>query len=374
MDILSGDGPDIILINPNFFESINKLSSNGVFCDLNELIKKDSEFKIADYNEKVLKAFEQDGKRFIIPLRYAANICIASKEALQRNDLKIDPSNWDYNELVKVSDKYVSANKENKKYFLFPHFGIRDLIKGSGLSFVDYKNKKSTFNSVEFIEILDIYKRLYPAICPEEEEKRRSVDNILKNDFFIMHVDQFACPSDLFSYHSLYKSIGEEMEIFPFPVLSKENKFVSSYVDAAVAVNSQCKNKQEAFNFVKVLMSREIQEMAYKHGNMNSLSGAPVNKKAYDSDFEFFTGGYEKDTNLYFKMGIRDYEFSPDPLPKAYKPKMDNILSKVNRAEMPEEEIFNIIKEEMQGFLDGKKTATQTAKAIDDKVNLYLNE
>lgn len=371
MDILSGEGPDVIFINTMYFESINKLISSGVFCDLNELIRKDKDFKMADYNEKVLNAFEKDGKRLVIPLRYSTSVLKTSKEALQRNNIKIDPSNWTYEELAKIAEKHISGSKGDKKYF-FSDFDIKDMVKGSRASFIDYKNKKSTFNSAGFTKILEIYKRLYPAICPEEEEESRSVDKLMKNDVFIMMPDLFASPASLYLSYSLYKSFGEEMAIYPFPVLEGENSSSFAYAQEAVAVNSRSKNKEAAFNFIKIMLSEE--SLGLKGKGFGNKSVVPVNKKAYESDFEYFTSAQKESSSASMDMGGERYNYSTVPLPKGYKTVLDNIFSKVDRCEIPEAEIFKMIKEEMPDFLEGKRTAAQTAKAIDDKVSLYLNE
>jgi ABC-type glycerol-3-phosphate transport system substrate-binding protein len=99
-----------------------------------------------------LNAFEQDGKRFIIPLRYAASAFITSKGALKRNNIEIDPSNCTYEEFLKIADKYMANNKGNKKYFICD-FDIKALIKGTRTSFVDFYKQKIRFQFYEFIEI-----------------------------------------------------------------------------------------------------------------------------------------------------------------------------------------------------------------------------
>jgi ABC-type glycerol-3-phosphate transport system substrate-binding protein len=62
----------------------------------------------------------------------------------------------------------------------------------------------------------------------------------------------------------MYRSIGEEMTVYPFPVLSGDNNSSFSYAEEAVAVNSQSKNKEAAFNFIKIIMSEECQKLEEK--------------------------------------------------------------------------------------------------------------
>jgi hypothetical protein len=53
---------------------------------------------------------------------------------------------------------------------------------------------------------------------------------------------------------------------------------------------------------------------------------------------------------------------------------MDGMIGLLKTGELPDNEVNKMIGEEMPDFLNGKQTAKQTAQAIDEKVNLYLNE
>ncbi len=359
VDILSGDGPDVILLDSKVFGSINKLSSKGILCDLNEFIKKDKDFNISDYNEKVLNAFEQDGKRFFIPFWFGVNSFVTSKESLKRNNIKIDPSNWTYTDLLKTAKKFAGENKN--KYFFY-WLDISDLIRGSGITFVDYKNKKTFYNSKDFIEILEIYRELYPYICTEEDIKGRSYTDLIKDKVFVMKADNGPSPIRFLYDYSMYKSIGEELEVLPFPALKNGNKVSNAITSYAIAINSQSSNKDNAYNFIKIVLSDDVQ----KSENAIILGVIPVNKKALEDDYKYAMSKKAEDLSFESCPGV--------PLPSKYKTISDNIVSGIGTCVAEESEISKIIKEEMPDFLDGKRTAAQTAKAIDDKVNLYLNE
>lgn len=48
-EILSGEGPDILKISNNEFNSVPKILSSGALSDLNQLIKEDKEFNLSNY-------------------------------------------------------------------------------------------------------------------------------------------------------------------------------------------------------------------------------------------------------------------------------------------------------------------------------------
>jgi ABC-type glycerol-3-phosphate transport system substrate-binding protein len=363
MDILSGEGPDVILLHPAWFGSVSKFSTNGALYDLNELIKKDRDFKMSDYYENVLNSFEQDGKRLMIPLDYSANVLITSREALERNNIIIDPDNWTISELVKIVRRFQDENRgRNKKSFFNSGFDISYLINSSGMSFVDFKNKKSRYNSDDFIKILNSYKEIYPSICSDTGKASINPEDDIKNGSYVMMADYKISPYFIAVDYLAYKKAGEEMELYPFPVFkSGDAKFISS-VDMAVGINSQSRNRETAFDFIKILMSKDAQKMDQAK---NIIPGIAVNKTAYKEDSEFFTS--ESTENGCWASAY-------DPLPKRFITQLDGIISRVDRTQMREVEILKIVKEALPDYLNGKKTASQTAKEIDDKVNLYLNE
>jgi ABC-type glycerol-3-phosphate transport system substrate-binding protein len=372
MDILSGEGPDVILIRPHWFQSANKFLLSGALSDINELIKNDKDFNMSDFNENVLNSFEKDGKRLTIPLQYGVNILITSKEALQRNNIKIDPSNWDYNALLQVIKKFQEENKGGNKYFFSSDFSISSLINGSGISFVDFKSKKSFFESKDFIKILETYRSIYPSICTDEAVKGISLDERLKNNIYIMTKDSKTSLNNIYINYSLFKSIGEEMEVLPFPALKGGNSSSVSYSDYSVGISTQSKNKEAAYNFIKILMSKDFQKTS---STENIIFGTPINKSAYEEDSEYVMSN--KAEGIEFRMHDMDtpsYNYLSVSLSKNIKTQMDNIISKVDRCEIIDVEIMNIVKEALPNFLNGKNTAARTAKEINDKVNLYLNE
>ncbi len=371
MDILAGEGPDVIFLRPKWFESVNKFSSSGVLCDLNEFIKKDKDFNMSDYNENVLNSFEQDGKRLTIPLAFNFNIFTTSKETLQRNNIKIDLSNWNYNGLLQVVREFQEENKGKNKYFFSNDFSISNLIKGSGISFVDFKNKKSMFNSKDFIEMLEMYKELYPSICTDEAVKDIPTNKCLEDGIYIMKASSKTSPRALSSDYSLYKSVGEEMEIYPFPTLKGEKSSPVAYQEESVGINSQSENKGTAYEFIKILMSKDLQ---IEYSLKNILMGISVNKYAYEEDLKYYMSKEFGDGSglMYEESGT--YEVKSVPLPETIKTQLENIISRVSKCEIEDAEILNIAKEALPDFLSGRKTAAQTAKEIDGKVNLYLNE
>ncbi|HCJ56480.1 MAG TPA: hypothetical protein DHV55_03165, partial [Clostridiaceae bacterium] len=120
-----------------------------------------------------------------------------------------------------------------------------------------------------------------------------------------------------------------------------------------VSINSRSQNKEEAWEFVKYLLSEDIQFYL-------SENNFAVNRKADERRVAAFAEELEK----YNLLGDDNIEAIND---------IKNSLNKNAALGVPDE-LFNTIWEEVKAYLCGSGSAEETAKVIQNKVELYLNE
>ncbi|MCX8131361.1 MAG: extracellular solute-binding protein [Clostridia bacterium] len=369
-EVMAGEGPDVVIFKPDFFNSLRKTLSSGAFCDMNELIKGDKGFNLSDYNEKVLNAGNIEGKRYFIPLRYDIDMFATSKKILEKNNIKIEEGNWTWNTLGEYVRQFLKKNPTKK--FFDSNFSFKNILKNCEIELVDYKNKKSYFSSKEFIGLLKVYKDIEKAIGTDEDYQKYSTPaGLLGNNAAVMITERgLGSPERLMSSNSLYKSVlGEDMELLAMPTCTGV-KSVTPEISDLVAINSKCKDKKSAFEFVKLLLSKDLQKTLDSHGNPNITIGYPVNLKAYIEDAEYYSSDKAKGMEYNYGSG----SFKSIPLTKNLT---DRISSLVERAEIRmahDSQIGKIVNETLNDYLAVKKTAEQAAREMDDKVMLFLNE
>lgn len=368
VSMLSGDGPDIISVNPLITSSIRKLMQNGVFCDLNKLIEEDHEFSLSDYNEKAMEAGVYKEKRYLLTVMYRLDTFASSKGMLDQCNVSLGGSDWTWKQLAGQVEKFSGKNADMPKYFFDERFKMSKVIENSGDYFVDFNNKTARFDSKEFIALLNIYKDIYPAICTPEDAARYNTVQIkdfvgsgliLTSSFFSL-----GSPGSLYDVNSTYKNErNEDVNITPFPLLEGQKGIVSLPFQL-VGINNKCKDKKSAFEFLKILLSEELQRNVDSSGNpVKSLSFVPVNKKAYEKDLEFYS---DAGVNTYYENGTA--------IPGELGEYMDSIINSVDKCIIFDNNISLMIDEEAAGFLKGEKTAEQAAGDLQRKVTLYLNE
>ena len=379
-DLLTGEGPDIIFVDGETFPSIRKVMVAGVFCDLNELMEKDKEFNLSDYNKTIMDSGVYNGKRYLIPLYYDLPMLITTKgmtdgDAIQTNKL----SSWDgFMEEVR---KFANLDEKNAEYFLAGDLLFSDIVESCGDLFVDYDKRKTGFDSKEFIQLLEMYKEIHSIQCPADISKNRKTRLGFgpAEDYFSVFwtTRKYCSPFQLqmANSESLY-FYKENLAVYPFPSF-RENSCVNTIPVCFLGINSKCQNKQVAFDFIKYALSEKEQSMwESEDGTFHVTRGLPVYDKALDISLEFFY----QDENLRKLSGLgipgvgNAYRVPDRSISREQAGIIKNMADSVGSSYIIDKTILDMLDQEVQDFLNGRRTAKQTARIMDNKATLFLNE
>lgn len=354
-ELMSGEGPDII-DHADYFPSTSKVMESGVLYDLNQIIKNDPDVSLQEYNQVMLGSGVWKGKRYLIPLTYRISGVYTTRNILESKGIDADITKWTLGEFVQIANEYMKVNTNEGKKFIGFQLGKRDeeryktyenilfarLFAKDLTSYIDFKEKKTDFSNGNFAELLELYKQLYPAICPEDTGY-----SLLKEDKAVIILNpNFGSPNQMRFLDSQVKDIlGDDVLIGCLPSIQNDN-VVAAEPRVMMGVNSRSKHKEAAFEYIKYLMSTD-----FYTSRPNQVVHININKDAY-----------EKEKNI-------SYSAAKDSFLQ-----LDNLVKSVNKSEFMDISLTDIILNELPEFLNGKKTAEQTAKAIDVKVTLYMNE
>jgi len=129
----------------------------------------------------------------------------------------------------------------------------------------------------------------------------------------------------------------------------------------AFAVNSQSKNKLTAWTFMKFLMSKEMQFSPYSGTNL------PVHNEAREEKSELsFTGaswGFENSMNDQMRISYT-----------RYRTLIETMSDRINTYVIQDSNLNEMITQEVQYFFDGRRTAEEVARMLQNKADLYLSE
>jgi hypothetical protein len=244
-----------------------------------------------------------------------------------------------------------------------------------GENFLDYANKKSNFNSSEFKALLRLYKKIKPLIATDEVEKKYDYysEKLLKNNVIAFGFDRRGCLSNLNTENCrlnyLNKEKSSDMKLIKISGADKTGNLKPIITNIA-AINNNCKNKQYAYEFIKILLSERIQRQMYSNsiGGVNTYDN-PVSYSAFKKDLDKCTIDFKPSES---GMGTEMYDNIP--LSDSLAKKITDINNNMDKPIFMDKAVRVIIDEALKDYLAGKKDENQTAQLINDKVELFLNE
>ncbi len=356
-ELMVGKGPDIIC---GFGYYTKDYMDKGLMVNMDEMIKTDEEFHINDYYSSVIDGSRYNDCLYTLPLTYLFDCFVANEKLLEEKGIEIS-DDWTWKDFYDIAQK-INEGPSDTEYFLFPQL-INSWLPLNLMIFqdIDYyvdKDKKiARFNTPEFIDVLKMYESIKEQglIHPDIEESS-----------LIQSPGSIDASNILFYYNSgtsiNYGASDWLGEIFKngfriLPVPKGIHTGTRYFEGQNLYINKSTKYKDECWEFIKYLLSEEMQKQLAERNDY------VINKKAEDYALKNLRD-YQLQNPKQFKHIIKDEEVE----------QLRNVINNGLNTSRFYDELGTIIEEEIRDFMDNKKSAEETAKGIQNKVQLYLNE
>lgn len=356
-ELLAGKGPDIIFVQNTGLKRLNKLMESNIFFDINELIKQDSQFNINDYNSIVMNCGVYKDKRIIMPFNYSLETNLIVNSSFEQYGVKIN-GNENLEEIINLLQEYFKEEKyKNNEQYLTMFLDFSNLFSYEELGVINFKNKKVDFNNEKFKTLVETYKKMSPAITPQDlifKYKNGDLDMLISNKILLTKMR--LNPMTFYPwYNYIAGQVNGKVELLP-----NINNSVAM-VGYFSAINNNSKNKQEAYNFIKLSLSEQYQENVNNHNDEGLI---PVNNKALAS---MKMQAKNKNGSYVENVVIKE-------LPQDIQDKYENVLNNFNKAIINDYSIDIIVLEEVKQYINGTKSYEAAINEINRKVKLYLDE
>ena len=284
-EIPAGKGPDLLVLSSYDFPDIYKVMETGIFYDLNNFIENDSEFDMTLYNKSVMDSGVYHDMRYIIPLCYNTNLLLTSEEAMTNAGIDFTKFNTFNGFTDEIKKYYSNGGRTNLFYSPLANYGdTLTFFPWFGVEVIDYANKTVNIDNNNFKTIMDTYKSIYQN---DKSSNTRPPNNnvytagrdtkaVLNRQILFSMDESNYFSSLLLSYGVMLNT--ETPILMTFPDIS--NKTTAS-VSLMASVLSTSKNKRNAYEFLKILLSDEIQSSV----DVYTIRGTPVLNDAIDKRF-----------------------------------------------------------------------------------------
>lgn len=359
-ELMSGKASDIIVMNELPYK---KYADKKLLENIGDLMSKDTTFQKANYYTDIFDAMKYNGALYTVPVRVGLNMWFGN-QAILANE-KIDDNKWTWADFKKVAGNWLTDKNNDGKPDTYP-LGrmepdqlITTMLNSSFSKFVDSNSKKAKLDSPEFINMLKLAKSMYDdkIILGDNADKDNVVFQPKSN--ILMYMDMYSMPKMNFDGKSAYYDLPSENE-------TRGTTFTTSM---PIAINSKSANKKEAWEFLKFLLSDDMQSAM-------ELNGFAVNKNGAKAQGESLKklGSGEGGSGKGMKLNINGKAMALQPATDQDIAAIETVMSKANVFAESDPKITAIVAEETAPFFQGQKSAEEVAKVIQNKVSTYLQE
>lgn len=364
-DIISGNMPDILIVNNNM--TMDSYISKGLIANVDDLIAKDAELSQNEYLQNVWDAYRVNGKLYyVIPSFYISTM-------IGKQSIFGDRTSITMEELQTIQ----AGMPEEPS--LFGEDVLRDtflnLMMGyCGSDFVDVSTGKCNFDTDSFVAMLT-----YAGSLPEEygedfwgEDYWNNYESQYREDRTLLDSITISSIRDLNS--EINGVFGEDISFVGFPTDNGVGSILRSG-NVTYALSAKSKNLDGAWNFVRYYLTKDyqdtVQEQEYNLPVLRSSFEDNVNA-ATERPFYLDEDGnkVEYDDTYY----INGEEIILPTLTKEQVDKIVSFVESVNKSGYYNEAVSNIIDEEAGAYFSGQKSAKDVAAVIQSRVQVYVNE
>lgn len=350
--------PDIICsMHPNFIYSY---AQKGYLEDLWPYIDKSENFNREDFNEAVKTLYESNGHLYGI----TNELCVLGIRLSNQGD------SFDGSFTIEEFLKWLSENKDIRcSVGMDQKTAVFFCLPGLSTDYVDYEKGKASFDSERFVEFLEMAKSL--SFFEESKEMidamdSKKADEVKNHSYLTSHTIGSA-----FIVAKEDAVLGKKMVFIGYPSDSeKPEGIITSAYNVAITHKGAC--REGAYEFIEYWLNEQKKELEAfeKNPNMHINGAFSSLNENFDKMIEAEIGeyvsslGYGMDEDSTFEVKVT----------KEYIEEVKKMLFNARCETNEQREVKTILSEELSNFFDNKKDSYETAKIIQKRVQLFLEE
>ena len=342
--IMTGKAEDILFTG---FLPITRYSEMGVFEDLSGYIQKTPELNDENYFMNVLQAAKEDGGEiYIVPYMARFDTLAFSAELMsEHRGNENDMQGICFGTAMDLAKQLVDETDKSNVFLIQINevFYTHYLIKDSVGQFIDGSAKNVNLDSPEYVALLESVKAL--------AEKGYFGSDI---DFYNMEY-YFAAECD-YDVQAAYYSMDTKNGVnHCMPLTDAEGRTLIKS-NSCVAINSASENKDLSWEFIRYLLSDQVQTSPSFHGPTVSRKGLEAVAERYYALYQEGNGGAGFGSEAEYKAVLKSW------------------MEQINGCDTLDAAVMDLVDEENSKYFSGQQTAEETARRLKRQLEQYFNE
>jgi len=345
-ELLSGKGADLIALDVSGLP-VDKYVDKQALVNLSELMKQDSKFDSAMYEMNILDGAKMRGGLYSMPLRFFLDSLMGDAKAIQQSGVTFDDSTWTWGEFSSVGQRLAASGGHTYSMGNTPpEQMLNNLFADNYTRVVQDEKRPTSFDANAFAQLMEQVKTMYADKVVTDAEVNAG-DYFFAPGLILSPEDYFVGPAMFYQQGKIYRK----------PLAAGQQAGGTFVMNKNLGMNRSSKVQAEAWDFMKFLMSEEIQTLP-------ELQGFSVNKKVNEKTFK----------DLEDKGAIESPMGSTIPVRKTDIDMIKQMMGDATTPQRSESKIQSIIEEEAKAYYSGQKSAQAVADLVANRVTTYLNE
>jgi multiple sugar transport system substrate-binding protein len=344
--VISGKGADLILMSelPQ-----DKFVAKKLLVNLKDLLSKDSSFDRNALYTNILEASQDGDGLYAMPFSFSLALFQGDAELLKKANISIDNNeSWNWSQFKDVAKKLKEQGGSEKLISLDPTSMLFDFIEDNYAQLAG--QGEPNFDSDLFRDMMKEIKSMY-------DEGLLSEGLSFDSNKAAFQMTEIYSPDQALT-------MPKGMEFYPKPNASEKKEGTPFKPIYSLGMNSKSDVQQEAWEFIKFLLSEDMQASP-------DLFGVPMNKGIAEKKFNEVLQKMENGTleTMIPKEMLPDGETAR----KRYE-EVEKLISQAATRRFSDMKVLVIALEEFNSFMSGQKSAEEVSKLIQNRVKTYLNE
>jgi ABC-type glycerol-3-phosphate transport system substrate-binding protein len=350
MDIMNGEGPDIIMNTSN----LGQLNNDNYLIDLSTYV---ADLDPNEYFTNIIDGAKIDGKLYQLPISFTLK------------GIQTDPQN--------AGSSGIGFTTEEYKSFLYGPLNGRDVIESgkvlyftkifNGMSDVFIKNGKADFTCSEFAELAEYVNDCVQEkiILPDDDNEQPPEDDYIAGRNKTAYYCN--CPG-ISGYLVKRGRMNDATAILGIP--SSDGRGPMFGTNISVAISSHTENSEACIKFMRLLISDEVQAGLVL--NDNFVLSRQAFRKGSETGIDFYNGSFLGAKMYDYSIGtnvVVSMKFSTEDIDD-----MERIIMSCSKMDSPDASIDLIIMEEMPAYFSGQKDLKSVVNIMQDRVQKILDE
>ena len=351
-EVMAGEGPDLIFFIDDSMD-IEKMARRGVFADLEPYFEADN-FDWSGYNQTVMDAGVWDGHRLVIPLEYKIPMLYTSQTALDETGFSVENCNT-FDGFLTEAEKVQNTPGQTRSLFR-TILAFHDFVQYAGVPYIDYDRQQADLSFSELERGTEIYKNL-TELYYDDDALQGAADIRDGSALWISPV--FPLNGFLLAAGLINTFDNAVM----MPVRDLEGG-IQAQINCGVAVRNSSPNLQNAYNFIKFLLSEEFQleTLKWRYTDFSVLDA--TNEAYYQYSIT------ERSTSLVNPNNDRG--FTDIDLPQEDFDELMSYAGQITNAFYTSSQTQFL--DLMQGYLNDETSYKDAVDAAESRLNIYLSE